>query len=380
MSGYWHESDNSSSSDSDGESRSNVVKLPVRGKKSTMNNGPNVSAYVSSSDGDRKRMKTEWLSGSWPLKAFDGSLPTHKRKAEWVRFRDQFERIVSCKAAVDSGTKLTGMKIFAGDNLLNIIEMQEKLVAERANDIYEATISALNTYFNQTCDTTKERMIFREMHMNPTEPFVDWVLRLELQAKFCEFGEDQRKEEFVQALVRRSVPVIAQKLYEMSHIWDNDMAQIISYGKHLDYIRSEAKEAIDKVENDKDSIGQMEGTGGKSEYKVVNALHARKRGSFSGRFEPYKWNESRRFSSRPRGENRQSSPGREHGSSCSKCGRTHAAKGCKAYKVKCFNCGILGHFATFCRKPRMLKEHDPVDDFKEQAGRINQVSIGNTQA
>ncbi|XP_058822568.1 uncharacterized protein LOC131684059 [Topomyia yanbarensis] len=191
-----------------------------------------------------KERKAEWLSGSWPLQPFDDSLTNNKRKAEWIRFRDQCERIVSCKAPVDSITKLTGLKNFAGNYLLTIIEMQEKLVPGGSEDIYKATLTALNNYFNQTCDTTKERMKFRELQMKMTEPFSDWVLRLGTQAKFCDFGElQQREEEFIQALLRRSIPMISEKLYEISSIFNNNLEKIINHGNHLDFIRSEAQEA-----------------------------------------------------------------------------------------------------------------------------------------
>lgn len=130
MSGHWIESDISPSSDDEGHQQYGKHEETDGGKKELEQVPGAHYADVT------KKLKAEWLSGSWPLTPFDGSLPTHKRKAEWVRFRDQFERIVSCKAAVDSVTKLTGMKIFAGDYLLNIIEIQEKVVAEQTDDIY----------------------------------------------------------------------------------------------------------------------------------------------------------------------------------------------------------------------------------------------------
>lgn len=389
MSGYWHVSDVSSDFDRDNNSHGNRVKNAARKEKPAKPKRQRVTACSSPNDdalrldGEQKKKKAEWLSGSWPLKAFDGSLPTHKRKAEWVRFRDQFERIVSCKAAVDPTTKLTGMKIFAGDYLLNVVEMQEKLSASKTGDIYERVVKAVDGYFNQTCDTSKERMIFREMQMQAGEPFVDWVLKLELQAKFCEFGEEQRKEELVQALIRRSVPAIAEKLYEMSHIWDNDVEKIISYGKHLDYIRAEAKEARDKAENTSSSSGIMESTSGNAQYKVVNALQARRK-SFTERFEPYKRKEYNRFSSRLQSGNMQPHTGRRSNAGCQRCGRAHGPRDCKAFRVKCFKCGTVGHFAEYCLSPpsnhgksRYLKRNDPAIDVREQAGMINQVSIDN---
>lgn len=380
MSGIWYESDVSAEDSLEDRNK------PEENNPASVDKWQQAHIVTCCSPENGAKKKTEWLSGSWPLKAFDGTLPTHKRKAEWVRFRDQFERIVSCKAAVDSVTKLTGMKIFAGDYLLNIIEMQEKLIPEQSNDVYEDTIKALNKFFNQTCDTTKERMIFREMRMDAEEAFVDWVLKLELQAKFCEFGVEQRKEEFVQALIRRSVPVIAEKLYEMSHIWDNDIEKIISYGKHLDYMRAEAKEANDNVKTRTALPETAEDvTGGESQYKVVNALHSRRHKTFSNRFEPYQRSDGNRYASRSRPDAHPPQSGRRSGFNCHKCGTSHGPRDCKAFRAKCFNCGIVGHFSEFCRAPRgnhgkpgNSRHNDLNGNVKEQARMINQVSFENT--
>ena len=120
--------------------------------------------------------------------------------------------------------------------------MHEKLSSNQIGDIYEETVQQLNGYFTQACYVVKERMKFREMQMKEAEPFSDWVLRLETQAKFCNFGVQQREEEFLQALLRRSVTEISEKLCEMSNIFNNILERIIHHGKHLDYIRLEAQE------------------------------------------------------------------------------------------------------------------------------------------
>lgn len=135
MSGYWRESDVSSADES--ESDTVVANHPEKdfvpwlrvttaGPKSVVD----TESKASGGDYGSRKTKSEWLSGSWPLRQFDETLPTTKRKAEWFRFRDQFERIVSCKSPVDAVTRLTGLKIFAGSYLLSIIEMQEKPIFE----------------------------------------------------------------------------------------------------------------------------------------------------------------------------------------------------------------------------------------------------------
>ncbi|XP_035917735.1 uncharacterized protein LOC118515141 [Anopheles stephensi] len=118
--------------------------------------------------------------------------------------------------------------------------MQQRNMAPKTPDIYKETIRALDTYFNDLCDASKERLKFREMRMNAKEPFADWVLRLEKQAALCKFVEAQREEEKMQAITRRSIQTIAYKLYEMASIFGNSLERVVSHGKHLDFIRTEA--------------------------------------------------------------------------------------------------------------------------------------------
>ncbi|XP_065091668.1 uncharacterized protein LOC135712642 [Ochlerotatus camptorhynchus] len=247
--------------------------------------------------------------------------------------------------------QLDGLKIFAGNYLLSVIEVQENLSAG-SDDIYSATVSALNRYFDQTCDYTKERMKFREMRMGTSEPFVDWVLRLETQAKFCEFEAEQRNEEFVQALVRRSVLQIATKLYEMSNIFNNNLELITAHGRHLDYIRMESEESKQIVMNEGGSSIEELKTHEGTVVKPVNAVVSQnshfgpmRHGSYRG-----SRSEANNRNFRFQGVSSLGRAGRFKNTSqnCLKCGSIHGPKQCRAYRVKCYTCGKEGHFAEFC--------------------------------
>lgn len=328
----------------------------------------NEETQVGQPESGKSTVPSKWLSGTWPLKPFDDSLGTNKRKAEWIRFRNQFERIVSCKGNVDPQTKLTFLKIHAGTFLLGVIEMQEKSI-EVGRDVYESTVAALSKYFNQLCDTTHERMKFREMKMKDAEAFADWVLRLEAQAKFCEFSTDQRKEEFVQALLRRSVPAIAEKLYEMSDVFENSLDKIISHGHHLDHIRSETEASA--AETKRDALKKEASE--EDLEKPVNAVTLK---TFRGRrFEPYKRQEAAR-SSWSRSTDHRHAGREEYKSKCRNCGRAHAPRQCKAFRAKCFECGKNGHFAEVCESKGVNKQTTGrnYDRVKTETENINQVT------
>nr|XP_049463975.1 uncharacterized protein LOC120961128 [Anopheles coluzzii] len=313
-----------------------------------------------------RKTTNEWLSGSWPLRHFDETVPTNKRKAEWIRFRDQFKRIVACKAPVDSKTRVTGLKIFAGSYLLSIIEMQQRNLPSKSEDIYNETIRALDDYFSDLCDASKERMKFREMKMKVHEPFADWVLRLEKQAVLCEFVGAQREEEIMQAVVRRSVPEISAKLYEMANFFGNNLERVISHGKHLDFIRTE--EAERKPEGEEGNSAQSQDDR-RALIRPVNAILSAK--VPANRYKPYetKWSKMRDTGSRvQKNEER-----REGMRLCTKCGRTHGWGQCKAFRAKCFSCGRTGHFAEFCFAAK--RNHNTMG-MKQEAERVNQLITG----
>lgn len=368
MSGYWHETDASSDDDTDNNS-AKIPKYDVRMKKSSQ-----------SIQEPRIKPKTEWLSGSWPLKPFDGSLPTNKRKAEWARYRDQFERIVSCKAPVNEATKLTGLKIFAGDYLLSIIEMQQKLVSDSSGNVYQDTVEALDKYFNQTCDAAKERMKFRDMRMKATETFSDFVLRLENQAKFCDFSREQKEEEFIQTLLRRAVPEISEKLYEMSDFLGNNLERIINHGKHLDYIRAEVEESKVSTENGQHNKTPERNESYVTDVETVNAIQTWKQNFRTDRRDHRKYSGKLNDISHSDLRKRTWDSRQQKHRNCQNCGKFHGPRECKAFRAKCYNCGKLNHFAEFCfsnRKSMMNPErglnYKPVGDLKNEAKLINQV-------
>ncbi|XP_058452583.1 uncharacterized protein LOC131431101 [Malaya genurostris] len=380
MSGFWKESTIYPSEDSEddlSEGQGDIVRSvqTANPRKLAIENFTTSGVNPPVLD---ENARAKWLAGSWPLKPFAESLPITERKAEWIRFRDQFERIVSCKTLVDPITKLTGLKIFAGDYLLSIIELQEKLIVNHSGNVYSETILALNNYFNGTCDVSKERMKFREMRMKTTEPFVDWILRLENQAKFCEFSIGQREEEFIQAVVRRSIPDISKKLYEISNVFNNSLEKIIDHGKHLDYIRAETEDDKNRVRDAKSVSNPERESMEETEVKSVNAVkfskfqQAAKPAWTDRRFEPYR--STNRMQDRRWDSQKRVNRDEPTGFNCKKCGQQHGPRQCKAFRVRCFACKRFGHFAKYCSPPPDYATSNKRENaIKSEVDKINQV-------
>ena len=303
--------------------------------------------------------KARWLSGSWKLEPFDSKIPPSERKVEWRRFRDQFQRITDCKMPVDPETKLKGMKIYAGEYLLSILEMQEAAVGECISDIYTEVIQLVNKYFDLTCDRTQERIKFRQMKQQGAECFSDWILRLESQSKFCEITSDQRKEEFLQALFSNSSTDISEKLYEASSYFGHDLNKIIQHGQHLDILRIKRLEQA--AINEKSEIVHDH----ENDVKPVMWINDRKgdmtKKRTQGRYEPYENSRKREYV--PRKQVRD----------CYRCGRDHDASRCPAFRSRCSKCGKVGHWASKCRLSGNEASGDKKISVQRHIAQINKV-------
>lgn len=145
MSGIWEESDVVWEDEADevAQAVENEIRRKIAVAATEYGGTSSKSSVVPRTDRSHEEKKAKWLAGFWPLKPFNENLPLNKRKAEWVRFRNQFERIVDCKEYVGPEMQLKGMKIFAGEYLLSVIETEEKAVGATV-DIYTATITRVN--------------------------------------------------------------------------------------------------------------------------------------------------------------------------------------------------------------------------------------------
>lgn len=359
---------------------SQLLRLTTRGKSAKRSRGWTVEdsdkfsiTGGKSEDGGQHTRKGDFLAGAWPLKPFSEDLPSNQRMAEWIRFRNQYERIAACKGEIDAEMKLLGLKVFAGSYLLNVIEVQENRAEKSGKDSYQAVVESVGEFFRSVCDEKKERLRLREMRMAEKESFADWFMRLEAQAKLCGLTEDQKAEELVQAMIRRSVPEIAGKLFEMVDLLGNDLEKIVRQGKHLDFVRSETGSAYNK----RQEVSEIAAVSYASRPASTFGAGGWHRGNPS--YRPNYWvrqegaSQNKLGATRPPIDNRRVN----HREPCWRCnGKFHSPQNCHAMHKKCRNCHVMGHLERACRTNlrTAAKRHSEGEEGSSQPTKMQKIA------
>lgn len=218
-------------------------------------------------------------------------------------------------------------------------------------------IHAISGYFRQGCDKTSERVRFRLMKMKEDDIFSDWLMKLEKQAKCCEFKGKAYQEEMLQMLYANTVPEIGLKLYEL--VYDDDYQKAVTLANRLDQARLRARESI----SSKPELDDQ------TEAKAVNAVKAyrQEREKSEGFKGGRKWV--------PASRDREYSYQRSNPYDCNRCGRKHQPKSCPAFQKECSKCHKTGHFAVKCRgKQSEVKTEQKNNSTLNNVARLNKVT------
>lgn len=297
----------------------------------------------------------DWVSRKWNLVEFNGTRPVSERKEEWLRFIEQFERIIAVRK-LSSSQKLQALRIHAGAILNNIIKLQIERGVVTDEENYEHVLRDLNIYFDQTCDAMQERFKFREIKMRNDESFVDFSLRCENQLKYCNFGKEQGDEELSEILIKRSIPEISKHLRLAALTLQNNVFAIIKQGTHLDNIR---REEFENKQQQEEFVKPVMAVGMERKYRNPN--------NSRGRFVPF----HRGNQERPRNWiPRQQGVDQRRQEVCGKCADSHRPGNCPARYRKCNKCNRFGHYARCCKS---TPTNDRLESKDHEAKAVNQV-------
>lgn len=247
---------------------------------------------------------------------------------EWQKWKRELDRYFDATGVTSQWEKRSIMLHLVGSDVQEIFDHLPGVneVPHIVTDppYFDVAIQRLDEHFEPLRRRNYERHLFRQISQNQEERFADFVLRLRIQAKRCEFDrydsretEDRIIEQIVEAC--RSTDLKRQILEK-----DMTLDEILALGTTLADVQQQVRELGRQLTSN---------TAPSNVSKVSKAP-------------------SREMRSEVRGIQR-SNFSRQIDRACFACGRRGHLKGdnvCRAKNAKCLKCGETGHFINRCLK------------------------------
>lgn len=257
-----------------------------------------------------------------PIKPFDMNVEDIHLATEWARWKRQLEFYFRACAIDNQSEKCAKLLHLGGADLQDLYENlpDAKKVPMVLSDppYYDAAISAFDAHFEPKRMVAYERYVFRQMAQKPSERISDFVLRLRVQAKRCNFSPDNFEEMIIDQIAEKcNSDALRMEILKRD---TRSLDEIILIGITMADSKEKSMEMAKNVSSTRNDL---------SAYYVRS--HASKAKS------KYSW--------RPPAMNRGVVM------SCFACGRAghlKSSKFCPARDQKCNKCFVKGHFAKCC--------------------------------
>lgn len=241
-----------------------------------------------------------------PLVFNDSNMETHWK--EWIQQFDWYAvatQLNSKPNAIQAATLMAsmGMEAAAVFNTFNLNEVEQQDIAIIKRRFTE--------HFTPRTNQTYERYVLNKMNQDEGEPFDQFLTRLKIQIKKCNFGELTES-----MLVDRIIIGINNEDLRKKLLAEDDAT--VERLTRICKISEQTTRQMDSMANS----------------KTVEAVRTKS-----------KW---------PTTDKKQNQKSEEF--DCRRCGTTHGKKQCPAYKKKCDSCGIPGHLSTVCRSKGKAKK------------------------
>lgn len=286
--------------------------------KSKLKQGAIVPFYVRMSD----RVKT----------VKDLCLSNGDVSQNWMKFKQAYEiyEIASGISEKQENVKIASFLNAIGEAALDVYNTFD--LEEEKKKIYKEVVKAFDLFCNKEKNTVFERYCFLTRKQGVGEPFDGFLLDLRKLARNCKYGDLEtsilRDQIIIGVHDKRlrdrllSDKVEYDKAVEMARTHETSLMQ----GKHMD---GESSGAVHRITHQQDKYNHkyQNSTGG----DLRNRINKRKN-TFMG------------SSTKPK----------QNVFDCKKCRQKHGPQQCPAYKKKCGNCSVIGHFAIVCNRNKKI--------------------------
>lgn len=245
---------------------------------------------------------------------------------EWQKWKRELERYFDACGITAQWEKRSQLLHLAGPDLQEIFDHLPG-VEDIPLVVRDVAVQKLDEHFEPMRRRNYERHLFRQISQKMDERFADFVLRLRIQAKRCEFDRFNPQE--VEDRLIEQIVEGCQSKELRRRILAKDMAldDIVTLGTTLADVQQQMKE--------------LDRSHAEAKQEVVSRV-VRRPPAPKARFQPDRRYNNSKWSS-TEWVNR----------SCFACGKKGHLKSnanCKARNAKCLKCGEVGHFMNRCLK------------------------------
>lgn len=262
------------------------------------------------------------------IRPFELTADRSRVPIEWQKWKRELQRYFDAAGITSQWDKRSVMLHLVGADVQEIFEhlpgVNEVPHVVADPPYFDVAIQKLDEHFEPLRRRNYERHLFRQISQKPEERFADFVLRLRIQAKRCEFDrydsretDDRIIEQIVEAC--RSTDLKRQILEK-----DMTLEEILTLGTTLADVQQQVRDLGRQIPDH---------SGPANVSKVTKVPFRETRGDVRG-------TQKKNFD-------------RQTDRACYACGRRGHLKGdiaCRARNAKCLKCGGMGHFINRCLK------------------------------
>lgn len=321
-----------------------------------------------------------------PIRPFDMKIDQSQLATEWRKWKRSLEYFLAASGITGQREMRNQLLHLGGPDLQDIFDNLPGVhdIPHVTPDppFYDVAISTLEAHFQPCRRRTYERHVFRQIAQLPGERFGDFVMKLRVQAKRCDFdlkGTSVTESMIIDQIAEKcSSSALRKKVLEK----DRPLEEVVAIGKTMEDVELQCKE-MSQTEKYKATVEtvnkvnfQRKVPPSVSGYRSLDRSHdfrgdRRQYVNTQSRFKPDgrpNWNvpSNPRMAVKGTDERHPNFDARI----CFGCGRRGHLRGgsvCIAKDAQCRKCCSFGHFAKWCTKRQIEEANEMVPNKRIKA-------------